>query len=158
MAPKTPARRGGAGYALGMRRIVFLGAILLAGAVRAFAAPAAQARATEPDTCPCTRTGFVAQTDKARAAAAFWEARSHRRVARTASSLVLLGSLLSGNLNNPTLGDAVDADNRADARYDAARAQALQAGAVRFAANAQGEEEVYVLLEAGKDYIIQDGR
>jgi hypothetical protein len=133
-----------------------LAALLLTGSVNGFAASAgasAQPAAPRPDSCPCSRPGFVPLTEKARLAQAFWDARSKRRAASVASTVVLLGSLLGGSVANPTLNEAAEQQGRADAAYDSARDAAVAAGAIRL--EARGDDVVvYVMLEQGRDYSI----
>jgi hypothetical protein len=76
--------------------------VLLALALFAGSAPppiAAQAAAAPdaavPDKCPCADYRFVAKTEKAKAVAAFWEARREYKIASGLGSMALMFTMFS---------------------------------------------------------------
>jgi hypothetical protein len=139
-----------------------LAALMLAGSMNAFASSRAPASTLPepppiPDSCPCSHPAFVPLSERARVVQAFWEARSKKRAASVASTIVVLGSLLGGSVANPTLNEAADQQGRADAAYERARDAALAAGGIRV--ERRGEDErVYVLLRKNVDYAIPGAR
>jgi hypothetical protein len=140
-------------------------ALVLAASV-VFSAPlgaAAQVVAAEPasaagpaaDWCPCTDFRFTAKTEKAKAVAEFFEARSDYKVAAGIGGMAVLFSMMSRssegiNEAQRALGDATDKLLRA--RDRAAKLHGLTVS------GDDPKASVFVTLKKGEDYVMSDAR
>ena len=115
--------------------------LLLAAAL--FSAPlrsAAQVAAPSPYTCPCTDYRFAPKTEKAKAVAAFWQARRKYQVSGSVGAMAMIFTEIVGRPTN---------------EFNDARAASLGGLTVR---GRDEEAPVVVTLKEGVDYELKGPR
>jgi hypothetical protein len=130
--------------------LLLLSSGMLAAPVLAAAQAVAASPAAAPDTCPCTDYRFVPKTEKAKAVAAFWDARDEFKVAAGFGSMALLFSMMS-NPPGEGLEDAKRALGDATDKLLKARARAVALHGLTVSGDAP-KAPVVVTLKKGEDY------
>jgi hypothetical protein len=134
-----------------MKRIslLILAAALIASPLGAFAQVAVVAPV--PDTCPCSDYHFTPITEKAKAVAAFWDAR---RKYHFASGLGTMAVLFTAMTHQPTqaLVDAQNSFAQAQNELLQTRARASALGGLKVQGDGGADSPVVVTLKKGADY------
>lgn len=132
---------------------------LLALVLGLFSAPmtaAAQvAAAPAPNTCPCSDFRFVAKSDKAKAVAAYWEARGKYHVASGLGTMVVMFTALTRQPTN-ALNDAERSFGEAQDELMSARARAEKLGGLKVLGDRGPDAKVVVALKKGVDYELKN--
>lgn len=139
-----------------MVKTTLLALVVASGFSASSAAQTVRRPAEKPrETCPCSSDRFVAKTEKAKAVAAYWDARLKVKSAGVVGTFALLGAALTGRPTQ-TLNDAEMSLGRAQSEMYAARAEAERLGGLKVTGSGDGET-VTITLDKGVDYTL-DGR
>jgi hypothetical protein len=138
--------------------IPFLGGAAAAQVVAAPAGaptpPAAAPAKKAEETCPCSDYRFVAKTEKAKAVAAYWDARRQEKISAGLGGLALVFARMAGDAR--AMDEAQRAYSQAYDKMLAARDKARDLGGLTVEGSG-ADARVTITLKKGVDYTL-DGR
>jgi hypothetical protein len=133
-----------------MKRIASLA--LAAGMLASPLLAAAQVAAA-PDVCPCSDYRFTPKTEKAKAVAAFWDARRKYKLSATVASMALFITVAARQPNR-ALSDSEQAMGQAEDDLLQSRGRAVALHGLTVGGDGGPDSPVVVTLVKGVDYAL----